>query len=244
VVSYTWAMRREVIDDPAFSLTAATPAAVYRSGMTDRPVERRHDVFKLHMYLEFLRHHRRAGRAGQRLGRQARAARAELAGGATSNLRLRRRDDNPDLRTTTARPPRPTPTRRSGSGPHGVPSNRRRGQRGGSPRAHTWCRPNTLPDSTRTGYWLVDNVGRLSTRSAARFRIRPSTMPSGGSGRGHISSDYGVEVDGQELGLSPRGGGGGVPCSGGGGGFVWGGEDACAPAPESIGMSDRGAAPS
>ena len=73
VVTYTWAMLREVIDDPAFDADGQPPgAAVHRFGHADRAVAARHRRVRARARRRVLRHHRRAGRAGQRGRRQDR----------------------------------------------------------------------------------------------------------------------------------------------------------------------------
>ena len=97
VVSYTWAMLREVIDDPSFALTRQPPgAAVHRLGHADRAVETRGRHLRARARRRVLRHHRRPGRAGQRVrsqDRQQGQAAARRRRGRTRGLRRRRRPD-------------------------------------------------------------------------------------------------------------------------------------------------------
>ena len=73
VVSYTWAMLREVVDDPAFVLQRqSSGAAVHRLGYADRPVGARRRGVRARPRRRVLRHHRRTGGAGQRVRRQGR----------------------------------------------------------------------------------------------------------------------------------------------------------------------------
>ena len=73
VVSYTWAMLREVIDDPVVRADRQPPgAAVHRLGHADRAVETRGRHLRARARRRVLRHHRRPGRAGQRVRRQDR----------------------------------------------------------------------------------------------------------------------------------------------------------------------------
>ncbi len=89
VVSYTWAMLREVIDDPAFVADRQPPgAAVHRLRHADRPVEARHRRVRACARRRVLRNDRRAGRAGQRLRRQDRQqGQAACPAAVTSNSR-------------------------------------------------------------------------------------------------------------------------------------------------------------
>ena len=98
VVSYTWAMLRDVmIDDPPFGLQRQPPgAAVHRLGHADRSVEARRGGVRPGARRRVLRHDGRPGRAGQRVGRQDRQrgqAAARRRSRRARGLRPRRRPD-------------------------------------------------------------------------------------------------------------------------------------------------------
>jgi putative long chain acyl-CoA synthase len=66
VVSYTWAMLREVIDDPSFVLSGNHPVRLFiGSGMPTGLWKRVVDDLRACSRRRVLRHHRRSGRAGQ-----------------------------------------------------------------------------------------------------------------------------------------------------------------------------------
>ena len=135
VVSYTWAMLREVIDDPSFVLTGNHPVRLFiGSGMPTGLWKRVIDVFAPGACRRVLRHHRRSGGAGQRVGRQGRQqgpAAARRRPGRARGLRRRRRPDprgRPRLRAHGRHRTRSAccwPIRAGPIDPHGVGQTRR-----------------------------------------------------------------------------------------------------------------------
>ena len=71
VVSYTWAMLRDVVDDPAFTLHGNHPVRLFiGSGMPTGSVAAHRRRVHPGQHRGVLRHHRRSGGAGQRGRRQ------------------------------------------------------------------------------------------------------------------------------------------------------------------------------
>ena len=99
VVSYTWAMLREVIDDPSFALTGNHPVRLFiGSGMPTGLWKRVVDDLRARARRRVLRHHRRSGGAGQRVRRQARQQGQAAARRRRSRTRGIRRRGRPDPR--------------------------------------------------------------------------------------------------------------------------------------------------
>ena len=180
-------MLREVIDDPAFSLTGSHPVRLFiGSGMPTGLWRRVIDVFKPAHVLEFFAttdgQAVLANVSGAKLGSKGRA----LPGGGDVELAAYDAEDDLILEDNHGF------VRKADTNEVGVLLAHPRGpvdptasvKRGVFAAADTWVSTNTSSGATRTATtgWST-TVGWLSTRRAARSSPRPSTTPSGGSGR-------------------------------------------------------------
>ncbi|MDN4519027.1 acyl-CoA synthetase [Mycolicibacterium austroafricanum] len=203
VVSYTWAMLREVIDDPAFSLNGSHPIRLFiGSGMPAGLWKRVVEVFEPANVVEFFA--TTDGQAvlanvkGAKIGSKGRP----LPGGGEIALAAYDPDDNLILEDDRGF------VRRAETGEVGVLLAHPRGpvdplasvKRGVFAPADTWVSTEYLFRRDEDGdYWLVDNRG--AAIHTARGMVFAATVNDavGRLGAVDMAVTYGVEVEGQTL---------------------------------------------
>ena len=188
VVSYTWAMLREVIDDPSFSLTGSHPVRLFiGSGMPTGLWKRVVDVFAPAHVVEFFAttdgQAVLANVSGAKIGSKGRP----LPGGGEVELAAYDAEDDLILEDDRGF------VRRADTNEVGVLLAHPRGpvdptasvKRGVFAPADTWVSTEYLFRRDEDGdYWLVDNRGPvIHTDARRRSTPRPSTTPSAGSAR-------------------------------------------------------------
>ena len=192
VVSYTWAMLREVIDDPAFSLTGSHPVRLFiGSGMPTGLWKRVIDVFEPAHVVEFFAttdgQAVLANVSGAKIGSKGRP----LPGGGEVELAAYDAEDDLILEDDRGF------VRRADANEVGVLLAHPRGpvdptasvKRGVFAPADTWVSTEYLFRRDEDGdYWLVDNRGAvIHTRARHGLRLtdqrRRRPARSGGSGR-------------------------------------------------------------
>jgi putative long chain acyl-CoA synthase len=206
VVSYTWAMLREVIDDPAFSLTNNHPVRLFiGSGMPTGLWERVIDVFEPAHVVEFFAttdgQAVLANVSGAKLGSKGRP----LPGGGDVELAAYDAEDDLILEDDRGF------VRRADTNEVGVLLAHPRGpvdptasvKRGVFAPADTWVSTEYLFRRDEDGdYWLVDNRG--SVIHTARGPVFASAINDavGGLVAVDLAVTYGVDVNGHQLAIT------------------------------------------
>lgn len=206
VVSYTWAMLREVIDDPAFSLTGSHPVRLFiGSGMPTGLWKRVIDVFQPAHVVEFFAttdgQAVLANVSGAKLGSKGRA----LPGGGDVELAAYDAEDDLILEDDRGF------VRRADTNEVGVLLAHPRGpvdptasvKRGVFAPADTWVSTEYLFRRDEDGdYWLVDNRG--SVIHTERGPVYASTVNDavGRLGAVDLAVTYGVDVNGHQLAIT------------------------------------------
>jgi putative long chain acyl-CoA synthase len=203
VVSYTWAMLRDVIDDPAFSLTGSHPVRLFiGSGMPTGLWKRVEEVFAPAHVLEFFAttdgQAVLANVSGAKVGSKGRplpgGGYVELAAyDAEDDLILEddrgfvRRADTDEVGVLLAHPRGPVDPTASV-------------KRGVFAPADTWVSTEYLFRRDEDGdYWLVDNRGAVIHTERGTVFASPVNDAVGRLGAVDLSVTYGVDVNGQQL---------------------------------------------
>ena len=203
VVSYTWAMLREVIDDPAFSLTGSHPVRLFiGSGMPVGLWKRVIDVFAPAHVVEFFAttdgQAVLANVSGAKLGGKGRplpgGGDVELAAyDAVDDLILEdergfvRRADTNEVGMLLAHPRGPVDPTASV-------------KRGVFAPADTWVSTEYLFRRDEDGdYWLVDNRGAVIHTARGTVYAAPVNDAVGQLGAVDLAVTYGVDANGQQL---------------------------------------------
>ena len=203
VVSYTWAMLREVIDDPAFSLTGSHPVRLFiGSGMPTGLWKRVTDVFAPAHVVEFFAttdgQAVLANVSGAKLGSKGRP----LPGG--GDVELAAYDAGDDLILEDDR----GFVRRADTNEVGVLLAHPRGpvdptasvKRGVFAPADTWVSTEYLFRRDEDGdYWLVDNRGLVIHTARGVVYASPVNDAVGRLGAVDLAVTYGVDVNGHQL---------------------------------------------
>jgi putative long chain acyl-CoA synthase len=203
VVSYTWAMLREVIDDPAFSLTGSHPVRLFiGSGMPTGLWKRVVDVFQPAHVVEFFAttdgQAVLANVSGAKLGAKGRP----LPGG--GDVELAAYDVEDDLILEDDR----GFVRRAETNEVGVLLAHPRGpvdptasvKRGVFAPADTWVSTEYLFRRDEDGdYWLVDNRGSVIHTERGPVYASPINDAVGRLGAVDLAVTYGVDVNGHQL---------------------------------------------
>jgi putative long chain acyl-CoA synthase len=203
VVSYTWAMLREVIDDPAFSLTGSHPVRLFiGSGMPTGLWKRVIDVFAPAHVVEFFAttdgQAVLANVSGAKLGSNGRP----LPGG--GDVELAAYDAEDDLILEDER----GFVRRADTNEVGVLLAHPRGpvdptasvKRGVFAPADTWVSTEYLFRRDEDGdYWLVDNRGAVIHTARGTVYTSPVNDAVGQLGAVDLAVTYGVDVNGHQL---------------------------------------------
>jgi putative long chain acyl-CoA synthase len=203
VVSYTWAMLREVIDDPAFSLTGSHPVRLFiGSGMPTGLWKRVIDVFKPAHVVEFFAttdgQAVLANVSGAKLGSKGRA----LPGGGDVELAAYDAEDDLILEDDRGF------VRRADTNEVGVLLAHPRGpvdptasvKRGVFAPADTWVSTEYLFRRDEDGdYWLVDSRGVVIHTARGPVYASPINDAVGRLGAVDLAVTYGVAVAGHEL---------------------------------------------
>ncbi len=197
VVSYTWAMLREVIDDPAFSLTGSHPVRLFiGSGMPTGLWKRVIDVFEPAHVVEFF-----ATTDGQAVLANVLRRQAGQQGQAAAGRRRRRtgrlrRRGRPDPR---GRPRIRPPCRHQRGGRAAGPpararwTRRRRSSAACFAPADTWVSTEYLFRRDEDGdYWLVDNRGAVIHTAAGLVFASTVNDAVGRLGAVDLAVTYGV----------------------------------------------------
>jgi putative long chain acyl-CoA synthase len=206
VVSYTWAMLREVIDDPAFSLTGSHPVRLFiGSGMPTGLWKRVIDVFKPAHVVEFFAttdgQAVLANVSGAKLGSKGRP----LPGGGDVELAAYDAEDDLILEDDRGF------VRRADTNEVGVLLAHPRGpvdptasvKRGVFAPADTWVSTEYLFRRDEDGdYWLVDNRGGVIHTAQGPVYASPINDAVGRLGAVDLAVTYGVEVAGHQLAIT------------------------------------------
>ncbi|MGV0792130.1 acyl-CoA synthetase [Mycolicibacterium sp. XJ1819] len=206
VVTYTWAMLREVIDDPAFSLTGSHPVRLFiGSGMPTGLWQRLLDVFEPAHVVEFFAttdgQAVLANVSGAKIGSKGRP----LPGGGDVELAAYDADDDLILEDDRGF------VRRAETNEVGVLLARPRGpidprasvQRGVFAPADTWVSTEFLFRRDEDGdFWLVDNRGQVI--DTARGAVFASTVNDavGRLGSVDLAATYGVKAGDRQLAIT------------------------------------------
>jgi putative long chain acyl-CoA synthase len=206
VVSYTWAMLREVIDDPAFSLTGSHPVRLFiGSGMPIGLWKRVIDVFKPAHVVEFFAttdgQAVLANVSGAKLGSKGRP----LPGGGDVELAAYDAEDDLILEDDRGF------VRRADTNEVGVLLAHPRGpvdptasvKRGVFAPADTWVSTEYLFRRDEDGdYWLVDNRGLVIHTARGPVYAAPINDAVGRLGAVDLAVTYGVGVGGHQLAIT------------------------------------------
>lgn len=206
VVSYTWAMLREVIDDPAFSLTGSHPVRLFiGSGMPTGLWKRVIDVFQPAHVVEFFAttdgQAVLANVSGAKLGSKGRA----LPGGGDVELAAYDAEDDLILEDDRGF------VRRADTNEVGVLLAHPRGpvdptasvKRGVFAPADTWVSTEYLFRRDEDGdYWLVDNRGSVIHTERGPVYASPVNDAVGRLGAVDLAVTYGVDVNGHQLAIT------------------------------------------
>ena len=180
-------------------------AAVHRLGHADRPVEARRGRVRAGACRRVLRHHRRAGRAGQRVGRQDRQqgqAPSRRRRRRTGRLRRRGRPD-PRGRARIRAAGRDQRGRRAAGPPARAVDPTASVKRGVFAPADTWVSTEYLFRRDEDGdYWLVDNRGSVIRTARGPVYAAPINDAVGRLGAVDLAVTYAVEVGGQQLAIT------------------------------------------
>jgi putative long chain acyl-CoA synthase len=203
VVSYTWAMLREVIDDPAFSLTGSHPVRLFiGSGMPTGLWKRVIDVFAPAHVVEFFAttdgQAVLANVSGAKLGSKGRP----LPGGGDVELAAYDAEDDLILEDEQGF------VRRADTNEVGVLLAHPRGpvdptasvKRGVFAPADTWVSTEYLFRRDEDGdYWLVDNRGAVIHTERGTVYASPVNDAVGRLGAVDLAVTYGVDANGHQL---------------------------------------------
>ncbi|MGY4651391.1 acyl-CoA synthetase [Mycobacterium sp. URHB0021] len=203
VVSYTWAMLREVIDDPSFSLSGNHPVRLFiGSGMPTGLWKRVVEVFEPAHIVEFFAttdgQAVLANVSGAKMGSEGRP----LPGG--GEIALAAYDAEGDLILEDDR----GFVRRADTNEVGVLLSHPRGpvdptasvKRGVFAPADTWVSTEYLFRRDEDGdYWLVDNRGAVIHTARGTVYSMPINDAVGRLGAVDLAVTYGVEVGGEQL---------------------------------------------
>jgi putative long chain acyl-CoA synthase len=206
VVSYTWAMLREVIDDPAFSLTGSHPVRLFiGSGMPTGLWKRVCEVFAPAHVVEFFAttdgQAVLANVSGAKLGSKGRA----LPGGGDVELAAYDAEDDLILEDDRGF------VRRADTNEVGVLLAHPRGpvdptasvKRGVFAPADTWVSTEYLFRRDEDGdYWLVDNRGAVIHTERGTVYASPVNDAVGRLGAVDLAVTYGVDVNGHQLAIT------------------------------------------
>jgi putative long chain acyl-CoA synthase len=206
VVSYTWAMLREVIDDPAFSLTGSHPVRLFiGSGMPTGLWKRVIDVFQPAHVVEFFAttdgQAVLANVSGAKLGAKGRP----LPGGGDVELAAYDAEDDLILEDDRGF------VRRADTNEVGVLLAHPRGpvdptasvKRGVFAPADTWVSTEYLFRRDEDGdYWLVDNRGSVIHTDRGPVYASPINDAVGRLGAVDLAVTYGVDANGQQLAIT------------------------------------------
>ena len=198
VVSYTWAMLREVIDDPSFSLTGSHPVRLFiGSGMPTGLWKRVIDVFEPAHVVEFFAttdgQAVLANVSGAKLGSEGRP----LPGGGDVELAAYDAEDDLILEDDRGF------VRRADTNEVGVLLAHPRGpvdptasvKRGVFAPADTWVSTEYLFRRDEDGdYWLVDNRGAVIHTARGPVYASPINDAVGRLGAVDLAVTYGVEA--------------------------------------------------
>ncbi|TFV55965.1 acyl-CoA synthetase [Mycobacterium sp. PS03-16] len=203
VVSYTWAMLREIIDDPSFRLTGGHPVRLFiGSGMPTGLWKRVVEVFEPATVVEFFAttdgQAVLANVSGAKIGSKGRA----LPGGGQVELAAYDPDDDLILEDDDGF------VRRAATNEVGVLLARPRGpvdptalvKRGVFAPADTWVSTEYLFRRDEDGdYWLVDNRGAVIHTDRGPVYAMPISDAVGRIGAVDVAVTYGVETAGRRL---------------------------------------------
>ncbi|BBZ60283.1 acyl-CoA synthetase [Mycolicibacterium monacense] len=203
VVSYTWAMLREVIDDPSFRLSGGHPVRLFiGSGMPTGLWERVIDIFAPAHVVEFFAttdgQAVLANVSGAKIGSKGRA----LPGGGQVELAAYDADDDLILEDNRGF------VRRAADNEVGVLLARPRGpvdptasvKRGVFAPADTWVSSEYLFRRDADGdYWLVDNRGAVIHTVRGPVFAMPISDAVGRIGAVDVAVTYGIEARGRQL---------------------------------------------
>jgi putative long chain acyl-CoA synthase len=206
VVSYTWAMLREVIDDPAFSLTGSHPVRLFiGSGMPIGLWKRVVDVFAPAHVVEFFAttdgQAVLANVSGAKLGSKGRP----LPGGGDVELAAYDAEDDLILEDDRGF------VRRADTNEVGVLLAHPRGpvdptasvKRGVFAPADTWVSTEYLFRRDEDGdYWLVDNRGSVIHTERGPVYATPVNDAVGRLGAVDLAVTYAVDVNGHQLAIT------------------------------------------
>jgi putative long chain acyl-CoA synthase len=206
VVSYTWAMLRDVIDDPAFSLTGSHPVRLFiGSGMPTGLWKRVLDVFEPAHVVEFFAttdgQAVLANVSGAKIGSKGRP----LPGGGEVELAAYDPEDDlilEDLRGFV----RKADTNEVGvllAHPHGPVDPTASVKRGVFAPADTWVSTEYLFRRDEDGdYWQVDNRGAVIHTSRGPVYASPINDAVSRLGAVDLAVTYGLDVGGQQLAIT------------------------------------------
>ena len=206
VVAYTWAMLRDVIDDPSFSMTGSHPVRLFiGSGMPTGLWKRVIDVFAPAHVVEFFAttdgQAVLANVSGAKMGSKGRA----LPGG--GEVELAAYDPEDDLILEDDRGfVRKADTNEVGvllAHPHGPVDPTASVKRGVFAAADTWVSTEYLFRRDEDGdYWQVDNRGAVIHTPRGPVYGSPLNDAVGRLGAVDLAETYGVEVNGRQLAIT------------------------------------------
>jgi putative long chain acyl-CoA synthase len=206
VVAYTWAMLRDVIDDPSFSMTGSHPVRLFiGSGMPTGLWKRVIDVFAPAHVVEFFAttdgQAVLANVSGAKMGSKGRA----LPGG--GEVELAAYDPEDDLILEDERGfVRKADTNEVGvllAHPHGPVDPTASVKRGVFAAADTWVSTEYLFRRDEDGdYWQVDNRGAVIHTPRGPVYGSPINDAVGRLVAVDLAVTYGVEVDGRQLAIT------------------------------------------
>ena len=203
VVSYTWAMLREVIDDPSFALTGSHPVRLFiGSGMPTGLWKRVVEVFEPAHVVEFFAttdgQAVLANVSGAKIGSEGRP----LPGGGQVELAAYDPDDNLILEDERGFV-RKAQTNEVGvllAHPRGPVDPTASVKRGVFAPADTWVSTEYLFRRDEDGdYWLVDNRGSVIRTARGPVYASPVNDAVGRLGAVDMAVTYGVDAGGQQV---------------------------------------------
>ena len=203
VVSYTWAMLREVIDDPSFALTGSHPVRLFiGSGMPTGLWKRVIEIFEPAHVVEFFAttdgQAVLANVSGVKIGSEGRP----LPGGGQVELAAYDPDDNLILEDDEGFV-RKAQTNEVGvllAHPRGPVDPTASVKRGVFAPADTWVSTEYLFRRDEDGdYWLVDNRGAVIRTARGPVYASPINDAVGRLGAVDMAVTYGVDAGGQQL---------------------------------------------
>jgi putative long chain acyl-CoA synthase len=206
VVSYTWAMLREVIDDPAFSLTGSHPVRLFiGSGMPTGLWKRVIEVFEPAHVVEFFAttdgQAVLANVSGAKMGSKGRP----LPGGGEVELAAYAPEDDLILEDDRGFV-RKADTNEVGvllAHPHGPVDPTASVKRGVFAPADTWVSTEYLFRRDEDGdYWQVDNRGAVIHTPRGPVYASPINDAVSRLGAVDLAVTYGLDVDGHQLAIT------------------------------------------